>query len=127
MRLPNADLIVDGDPRRLENIVNNLLSNAFKYSPDGGSVVLEVSASDGLVSVAVSDRGLGIPAQDRARLFTRFGRLDRPGTESIQGTGLGLYLSQELAREHGGSIEVASEDGRGSTFTLVLPQASGQS
>jgi signal transduction histidine kinase len=121
-RLPDVDLFVNGDPARLENIVANLLSNAFKYSPDGGPVVLEVSESDGLVKVAVSDRGLGIPSQDRSRLFTRFGRLDRPGTESIQGTGLGLYLSQELAREHGGSIEVASEGGAGSTFTLVLPR-----
>jgi PAS domain S-box-containing protein len=125
VRLPDADVVVDGDPARLENIVNNLLSNAFKYSPEGGPVVLEVSESDAVVRVAVSDRGLGIPAQDRGRLFTRFGRLDRPGTESIQGTGLGLYLSQELAREHGGSVEVASEDGQGSTFTLVLPRASG--
>jgi PAS domain S-box-containing protein len=122
VRLPDADAVVNGDPARLENIINNLLSNAFKYSPEGGPVVLDLSESDGFVRVAVSDRGLGIPPQDRSRLFTRFGRLDRPGTESIQGTGLGLYLSQELAKEHGGVIEVASDEGRGSTFTLVLPR-----
>jgi signal transduction histidine kinase len=122
LRLPESDPMVYGDPARLENIVTNLLTNAFKYSAQGGPVMCEVSELDGRVRVAVSDRGLGIPAEDLKRLFTKFGRLDRPGTESIQGTGLGLYLSQEIAREHGGSIEVQTEPGQGSTFTLVLPQ-----
>ena len=122
LRLPESDPMVYGDPARVENIVTNLLTNAFKYSPQGGPVVCEVSELEGGVRVAVSDRGLGIPGEDLKRLFTKFGRLDRPGTESIQGTGLGLYLSQEIAREHGGSIEVQTEPGEGSTFTLVLPQ-----
>jgi PAS domain S-box-containing protein len=121
LRFPDRDPIVYGDPARLENIVNNLLTNAYKYSPQGGPVTCEVSELEGRVRVAVSDRGLGIPADDLKRLFTKFGRLDRPGTESIQGTGLGLYLSREMAREHGGSIGVETAPGQGSTFTLVLP------
>ena len=118
---PDHEVIVNADPARLENIIGNLVGNAFKYSPGGGLVTVRIWDGDGLVRVAVSDQGIGIRDEDRARLFTRFGRLDAPGTENVPGTGLGLYLSQELAKEHGGRIEVASTPGRGSTFTLVLP------
>src|SRR5579864_5714851 len=112
---------VFGDPDRLLTIITNLTENAVKYSPDGSQVVLRVWSQDGSAKVSVSDTGVGIAPEDLPRLFNRFERLQHPQTRHVGGTGLGLYLSRELARQHGGDIEVNSVEGGGSTFTLVLP------
>jgi signal transduction histidine kinase len=108
------------DRQRVQSIVSNLISNALKYSPRGGKIDLCVSR-DGRARVEVRDQGVGISIQDLPQLFTRFGRITTPETRNVPGTGLGLYLSRELARLHGGDLTVESQPGAGSTFTLDLP------
>lgn len=118
-----AEVRAHADPDKVESIVANLLSNALKYSPHGGEVRLQLRRAGAFAELAVTDHGLGIRDDDLPRLFGRFTRLERPETVSIEGTGLGLYLSRELARMQGGDIEVASLLDQGSTFTLRLPGA----
>lgn len=112
---------VFGDYRRLEQALINLISNAQKFSPKGAVVAVDVAASDGNVSWKVADHGPGISAEDQARLFERFfvGPSDRPS--GGQGVGLGLPTALAIAQAHGGSIEVDSRLGEGSTFELVVP------
>jgi signal transduction histidine kinase len=112
---------VFGDHRRLEQALVNLVSNAQKFSPAGAEVAVSVEARDELVRWRVEDRGPGIAEADRARLFERFfvGRGDR--SRAREGVGLGLPTALAIAQAHGGTIDVDSELGRGSTFTLVVP------
>lgn len=121
IELPREPVVVCGDSERLRRIAVNLLDNAVKYSPAGGPVHCAVSRNRGTVHLEVSDRGVGIPEDALGRLFQRFGRIVTPSTNSIPGTGLGLYLCRELARAHGGDISVTSREGEGSTFTVTLP------
>jgi signal transduction histidine kinase len=125
LEAPSVDVPVMADRDRLATILTNLLDNAIKYSPNGGPVRCVVDRGDQRGTVSVHDQGIGIAASDRAILFTRFGRVSSDDTRHIKGTGLGLYLSRELARQMGGDIQVASEKGRGSAFTLSLPLAVG--
>lgn len=120
LETPPVSVPVRVDRQRVTSIVTNLISNAIKYSPQGGQVDLCVFR-DGRARVEVRDVGVGISTQDLAQLFTRFGRITTPETRNVPGTGLGLYLSRELARLHGGDLTVQSEAGAGSTFTLDLP------
>ena len=106
-------IVTDGD--RVLQIISNLLSNAFRWTPDGGSVDLELAAENGRVSVAVDDSGPGVPPQERERIFRPFWSRDDSGT------GLGLAIAHELAAALGGSIELESEAGKGSRFELRLP------
>jgi len=108
-------IVTDGD--RVLQIISNLLSNAFRWTPDGGKVELELAASNGRVSVAVDDSGPGVPPQERDRIFRPFWSRDDSGT------GLGLAIAHELAAALGGTIELDSEPGSGSRFELVLPAA----
>jgi signal transduction histidine kinase len=119
--LPDREVAATVDAERVLTILTNLLSNAVKYSPNGGDVRCRVSATDERARIAVRDRGIGIAPEDLDRLFTRFGRIVTPDNADISGTGLGLYVARELAREHGGDITVISALGRGSEFTLELP------
>jgi signal transduction histidine kinase len=112
---------VEVDANRIETVIGNLVSNALKYSPAGSQVDVLLEKGPMHARVHVRDRGVGIPAADMQRLFTRFGRLERPETNDVPGTGLGLYLSRELARMHGGDITVVSTPGSGSIFSLELP------
>jgi len=114
---------VVGDPDRLVTIVSNLLENAIKYSPKGGTIRSIVSNQDGVGTVSVTDTGIGIAQEDLPRLFNRFERIHNRETSHVGGTGLGLYLSRELARQHDGDLLVQSRPGKGSTFTLTLPTA----
>ena len=111
------------DPDRLQQVLLNLLDNAVKYSPNGGQVVLTVSAPTNGIRIAVTDRGPGIPSSEQQRIFEKFYRLDTQLTRAGGGTGLGLYITRELVRRMGGTIGVESEPGRGSTFTVDLPRA----
>jgi len=120
---PGRPVTVAGDRSRLGMIVTNLVHNALRYSPAGGEVRVTCETEAGWARVAVSDQGVGIAAEDLGRLFTRFGRIVTEETAGITGTGLGLYLARDLARRHGGGVDVVSEPGRGSTFTLTLPVA----
>ena len=109
-------ILTDGD--RVLQIISNLLANAFRWTPEGGRIELELSASNGAVSVAVADSGPGIGDEERERIFRPFWSRDGGGT------GLGLAIARELALALGGSIELASEPGKGSRFMLVLPSDS---
>jgi len=109
---------VTGHAAKLEQVLINLLSNALKYSPDGGPVALTASPTDDGIAVAVSDQGLGLSPEQQARLFTRFYRADPAGP--IPGTGLGLVIVKELVERMGGRVEVSSRLGEGSTFTVHL-------
>jgi signal transduction histidine kinase len=120
---PATVVPVLADRARLGIILTNLIDNAVKYSPAGGAVRCSLEARDGLAVVQVSDRGIGIAPEDQARLFSLFGRIVTPENSHIPGTGLGLYLSRELARLHGGDITLESSVGRGSAFTVTLPLA----
>ena len=124
VKQPRHPIRVEVDPDRVVTIVNNLLSNAIKYSPKGGEVRLEVEEDDDHAEVRVKDRGVGIDPAKMNVLFTRFGRIATPETKHISGTGLGLYLSRELARLHGGDLVAESEPGKGSTFVLRVPMTS---
>ena len=119
--LPDQPVEVIADAWRVTTIVANLVDNAIKYSPDGGPVRCTVRTEAGSAVVEVADRGLGIAEADQATLFTRFGRIVTRENSHIQGTGLGLYLSRELAHMQAGTLDVASRAGVGSTFTLTLP------
>lgn len=118
-----SEILLVADAGRVETIVVNLLDNALKYSPGGGGVHVQVSQEDGMATVQVTDRGIGIAEEDLPKLFTRFGRLVTTENSHIPGTGLGLYLSREIARMHGGDIIVTSTLGEGSEFCLTLPLA----
>ena len=119
----NREILLVADAGRVETILVNLIDNALKYSPGGGGVRVKVSADEGAVTVTVVDHGMGIAAEDMPRLFSRFGRLVTPENSHIPGTGLGLYLSREIARMHGGDITAQSTPASGSAFSLTLPLA----
>jgi signal transduction histidine kinase len=107
----------------LRQILSNLLDNAVKYSPDGGGIRLRVAHEEAFVSFSVSDEGLGVAPPEHARIFEKFYRLDPELTRGVGGTGLGLYISRELARRMNGRITVTSEEGKGSIFKVELPIA----
>ncbi len=114
---------ISADPDKLRQVLANLLDNAVKYSPDGGTVELEVSRSGGRVRFRVSDEGLGIPPAEQDRIFEKFFRLDPNLTRGVGGTGLGLYISRELVTRMDGRIWVTSDGRTGSTFFVELPIA----
>jgi signal transduction histidine kinase len=111
-----------GDPDLLYYAFSNLISNAFKYSPEGGIVSLKASAENGHVEVVIEDHGLGIPAGEIDRVRERFYRGSNVG--SIPGTGVGLHLVDQIVRRHGGAFQIESEVGRGTRMTVSLPIAS---
>jgi signal transduction histidine kinase len=109
------------DPQKIERVLTNLVSNAIRHTPEGGQVRIDAQRLDGSVRVSVSDTGEGIPADDLARVFERFYRGEKSRSRSRGGAGLGLAIAKGIVEAHGGSIEVASEAGAGSTFTFTLP------
>jgi two-component system phosphate regulon sensor histidine kinase PhoR len=117
-----GDLKIEGDPVQLEQVFTNLIANACKFTPPGGRVRVELAADDDDgVLVLVSDTGMGIPGQDISNLFTRFFRASNATAAALPGTGLGLAIVREIVQRHGGSIDVESELGGGSTFSIWLP------
>jgi two-component system sensor histidine kinase SenX3 len=117
---------VFGDPTMLVQAVRNLLDNAVRYSPAGTTVGVGVRTRDGLVEIAVVDQGVGISPEEQDRVFERFYRVDPARSRETGGTGLGLSIVKHVAADHGGDVQVWSQPGRGSTFTLRLPVAVGQ-
>ena len=109
---------VRGDAVRLRQLVDNLISNAIKYSDAGGEVLVQATADDGHVTLRIQDSGPGIPVEDHSQIFEKFGRA---GGSAKPGTGLGLFLARSFAEAHGGSLVVDSLPGEGATFTLKLP------
>jgi signal transduction histidine kinase len=118
---PPTSIETDVDPDRFQIVVRNLLSNASKYSPAGTDITVEVERNGKSATVAVIDQGIGIAAEDQAHLFSRFVRIET--TDQVKGTGLGLWLSREIARMHGGDLSVNSSVGQGSTFKFSVPLA----
>jgi signal transduction histidine kinase len=114
-------MIVEGDELRLEQVLQNLIGNAVKYSLQGGVVQVQVVRRDNRACMSVSDQGMGIPAEDIPHLFERFYRASNIDEERITGMGIGLYIVKEIVTLHGGSVEVESVLGTGSTFTVCLP------
>lgn len=117
---------VTGDKERIEQVIINVLSNAIKYTPDGGKIEMIASptrrgkAIDG-ISVIVRDNGIGIPEEDVPHLFERFYRVEKSRTSETGGTGLGLAIAKEIVDAHGGSINVASVQGKGTAVRITLP------
>lgn len=118
-------LKVYGDEPLLIVAVHNLISNAIHYSPSGGRVGVGVRLKDDLVEIAVTDQGVGIPESDRDRVFERFFRVDDARSRHTGGTGLGLSIVKHTVQNHGGEVKVWSQLGKGSTFTIRIPEAPG--
>ena len=118
--------LVAADKDRTRQIVVNLVENAIKYSPDGGRIELGVRETDGMIAFRVLDEGMGIPVNERPRIFEKFYRLDPDMTRGIGGTGLGLYICSELVERMGGRIWVESREPKGSAFLFELPSVAGQ-
>ena len=121
----DGEPVVDGDLRRLGQVVDNLLSNALKFTPAGGTVHVHAARNDGYATVEVADTGMGIPAEDHEALFGRFFRTERAQTEAIAGVGLGLSITKSIVEAHGGRITFTSAVGTGTTFVVELPAGSG--
>ena len=117
-----ATALVAGDVARLEQVLQNLLGNALKYSPQGGPIIVQVEQGDTDVQLTVIDRGIGIPAEALPNLFHRFYRAGNVHAQHIRGSGIGLYVVNEIVKLHGGRVEAQSAEGQGSTFTISLPR-----
>jgi PAS domain S-box-containing protein len=113
--------IIEGDRVRLAQVLDNLVSNAVKFTPPGGAVTVTTRALPGEVEILVADTGMGIPAAELPNLFRRFYRTERATATAIPGTGLGLAIAKAIVTGHGGRIRVESADGDGTTFRLILP------
>lgn len=111
---------IAGDPASLSEVFGNLIDNAIKYSNEGGAIKVTAAPKGDMVEVAIEDHGIGMPASVIGNLFQKFYRSHR-SRETVAGTGIGLYISKAIVESHGGNISVRSEDGRGSTFTVLLP------
>lgn len=120
LEVPDEPVMVRCDSTRIEQVLNNLLSNAIKYSPRGGVVTVTVGLDGGQAAVSVTDRGIGIAADELEQVFEPFRRTGA-SRETIPGVGLGLSVSRRIIEDHGGSIEVTSQPGYGSTFRVLLP------
>jgi signal transduction histidine kinase len=114
---------VSGDPGRLGQLLDNLISNAVKFTPDGGRVDVRVFPQNGDVAIEVSDTGIGISAKEQTQLFQKFFRTSAAGERAIQGTGLGLSISKAIVEAHAGRIELESEESIGTTVRVLLPAA----
>ncbi len=114
---------IEADEGRVQEVIYNLLDNAVKYSQPGGQITVRAELAGDKVRVSVSDQGVGIPARELPRIFERFYRADKARSRELGGTGLGLSIVKHIAQLHGGSVEAASEVGRGTTISVLLPLA----
>ena len=112
---------VVGDRSRIEQVLMNILSNAVKYTPEGGTIEISSGALDGQVWIRVQDSGIGIPEADLPRVFDRFYRVDKARSRASGGTGLGLSIAHEIVERHGGKMVIESREGEGTTVTVYLP------
>ena len=121
---PLENLTVNGDRVRLRLLLLNLLENAVRYTPAGGSISVAAVGKNGMAFIAINDTGIGIPAEHLPHIFERFYRVDKARSRADGGAGLGLAIARYFAELHGGRIEVESEVGKGSTFSVILPLSS---
>jgi signal transduction histidine kinase len=118
---PSESVMVDYDERRIQRVLQNLIGNAIKYSPDGGDIDIQVRPEGDAAAISIRDRGIGIPDGERGRVFERGYRAN--GVGAIPGSGLGLFISSEIVKRHGGSISCRAADGNGTVFEVRLPLA----
>ena len=118
---PINSVWIEIDTDKMTQVIDNILNNAIKYSPDGGKITVSMKTTDDQMILSISDQGLGIPKQDLPKIFDRFYRVDRARSRAQGGTGLGLAIAKEIIKQHKGFIWAKSEYGKGSTFTIVLP------
>lgn len=121
VKMPADPVMIVGDMVRLNRVIHNLLENAIKYSPQGGPICVRLEHEQEQAVLAITDQGIGIPEADQPQLFKRFYRASNTHAHNIGGLGIGLYLVKEIVTRHGGTVEVCSTAGRGSTFTIRLP------
>jgi signal transduction histidine kinase len=114
---------VQGDAERLRQLISNLVENAIRYTPPGGTVTLALRRHGRVAEITVADTGIGIAEEHLEHIFERFYRVDRGRSRALGGTGLGLSIVRQVAEAHGGAVRVRSTPGLGSTFTVVLPVA----
>nr|WP_106782015.1 cell wall metabolism sensor histidine kinase WalK [Lysinibacillus timonensis] len=119
--LPETSYFVEIDTDKLTQVIDNIISNALKYSPDGGNIRFGVTVQEDLLKVMISDDGMGIPKENVGRIFDRFYRVDRARSRAMGGTGLGLAIAKEMIEAHGGKIWAESEEGVGTTIFFTLP------
>lgn len=119
--MPDTDMFVEIDTDKMTQVIDNIISNAMKYSPNGGNVRFGVIQKDDMLKVMVSDDGMGIPKDNLERIFDRFYRVDRARARAMGGTGLGLAIAKEMIEAHGGEIWAESEEGKGTTIFFTLP------
>ena len=119
--MPKSPYFVEIDTDKMTQVFDNIISNALKYSPDGGKVSFQVSEVDGLLRTKISDQGMGIPKENLDKIFDRFYRVDRARSREMGGTGLGLAISKEVINVHGGAIWAESDYGKGTTIFFTLP------
>jgi signal transduction histidine kinase len=120
---PDNETEVVADPDKAEVVLGNLLRNAIKFSPEGGTVTVAVKEAGETAEISVTDEGIGIAPEELEKIFDRFYQVESGEARSFPGTGLGLYITSELLNAMGGTIRVESEPGKGSTFTFTLPLA----
>lgn len=118
---PITSVWIEIDTDKMTQVIDNILNNAIKYSPDGGKITVSMKTTEDQMILSIKDQGLGIPKQDLPRIFDRFYRVDRARSRAQGGTGLGLAIAKEIIKQHNGFIWAKSEYGKGSTFTIVLP------
>lgn len=118
---PDKSVWIEIDSDKMTQVIDNILNNAIKYSPDGGKVTVTMQTTDTQLILSISDQGLGIPKKDLPLIFDRFYRVDKARSRAQGGTGLGLAIAKEIVKQHKGFIWANSEEGEGSTFTIVLP------
>lgn len=118
---PITPIWVEIDTDKLTQVIDNIMNNAIKYSPDGGTITVSIKTTDEQLILSIADEGLGIPKQDLPKIFDRFYRVDKARSRAQGGTGLGLAIAKEIIKQHQGFIWAKSEYGVGSTFTIVLP------
>lgn len=118
---PITPIWIEIDTDKMTQVIDNIMNNAIKYSPDGGTITVSVKTTDVQLILSISDEGLGIPKQDLPKIFDRFYRVDKARSRAQGGTGLGLAIAKEIVKQHHGFIWAKSEYGKGSTFTIVLP------
>jgi signal transduction histidine kinase len=123
VELSSEPALAEIDVARMLQVLRNLVGNAIKYTPEGGQITLSASASEQVARFQVRDTGLGIPAPDLPRIFEKFYRVHTTDREGIEGSGLGLAIVKAIIEQHGGQIAVESAVGRGSCFTVTIPQA----
>ncbi|MFS0865602.1 cell wall metabolism sensor histidine kinase WalK [Fredinandcohnia sp. 179-A 10B2 NHS] len=119
--LPEKTIYLEMDQDKITQVLDNIISNALKYSPEGGTITFEVKELEGKIEVKVSDQGVGIPKENITKIFDRFYRVDKARTRKLGGTGLGLAIAKEMVVAHGGEIWAASEEGVGTTVFFTLP------